>query len=74
MRCDLCGGRIEKKRVSYTLFYEGHWIIVEGVPAKVCQQCGEKLFSPKTVEELEKVIWNKRSPQKRIETPVYALN
>ena len=71
MRCDLCGGRVEKKFISYNLFYEGHWIIVENVPAKVCQQCGEKLFEPKVVEQLQKIIWNKGQPQKKIKTPVF---
>lgn len=56
MKCDLCGGKAERKLVDYTLFYEEHWIGVENVPAKVCQQCGEKLFEPKTVEHLQKII------------------
>lgn len=50
MRCDLCKGRVKQSFIGYTIFYEGHWIIVDNVPAKVCQQCGEKLFSPSTVE------------------------
>ena len=71
MRCDLCKGKVEKKIVSYSLFYEGHWIIVENVPAKVCQQCGEKLFDPKIVEHLQKIIWNKQAPCKKIKAPVF---
>jgi len=74
MKCDLCGGKVEKKLVSYTLFYEGHWIIVENVPAKVCRQCGEKLFSPPTVERLQKIIWGKKKPQRKIKTPVFDLS
>lgn len=60
--------------VSYTFFYEGRWIIVEDVPAKVCQQCEEKLFSPQVVERLQKIIWSKQRPQRRLETPVYSLS
>ena len=74
MRCDLCGGKVEKKLVGYTLFYEGHWIIVENVPAKVCRQCGEKLFDPKVVERLQRIIWNKQMPRKKIKTPVFNLS
>ena len=73
MRCDLCGGRLIKKETSYTIFYEGHWVIVEHVPAKVCLQCGESLFNPETVEALQKTIWSKRKPNKKIETPVFDL-
>lgn len=74
MRCDLCGGRVEKKLISYTLFYEGHWIIVENVPAKVCQQCGEKLFDPEAVGRLQKIIWDKQTPQKKIKIPIFDLS
>lgn len=71
MKCDLCGGKVSHQSTSYTLLYEGHWIIVENVPADVCQQCGEKLFAPETVEHLQKIIWGHRKPAKKIETPVY---
>jgi len=74
MKCDLCGGKVEKKLINYTLLYEGHWIIVENVPAKVCQQCGEKLFDPKVVERLQKIIWSKQTPQKKIKIPVFDLS
>ena len=73
MECDLCGGKIINKKVSYSLFYEGHWVIVENVPANICQQCGERLFAPEVVEELQNVIWSKKAPVKKIETPVFDL-
>jgi YgiT-type zinc finger domain-containing protein len=74
MRCDICGGKLEKKLVSYTLKYKGKWIIVENVPATVCVQCGEQLFSPDVVEKLQNVIWNKKKPTKQIKTPIYDLS
>jgi len=71
MKCDLCGGKVTQELTSYTLFYEGQWIIVENVPARVCHQCGEKLFTPQTVEKLQKIIWEHHKPVKKVETPVY---
>ncbi len=73
MKCDLCGGKVEKKLISYTLFYEGNWIVVENVPAKVCRQCGEKLFDPDTVDRLQNIIWSKQKPAKKIGMPVFNL-
>ena len=73
MKCDLCGGTVNEEKVSYTLFYEGHWIIVENVPAKVCNQCGEKLFDPDTVDRLQATIWKKQKPERKIKTPVFNL-
>lgn len=71
MRCELCGGKVVKKKTSYSVFYERHWLIVEDVPAKECLQCGERLFDPDTVELLQKTVWSKRKPDKKIETPVF---
>lgn len=72
--CDLCGGRVIEMKTSYIVFYEGHWLIVEDVPARVCQQCGEKLLDPDIVESLQHTIWSKRKPDKKIETPVFEFS
>jgi len=73
MKCDLCGGIYKKELMSYTLLYEGKRIIVENVPAYVCQRCGEKLFEPDIVEKLQNVIWGKKKAQREIKTPFYDL-
>ena len=71
MKCNLCGGIILEQETTYTLEIEGRFVMVENVPAKVCQQCGEMLFSPDVVERLQKTIWNNKKPEKTIETPVF---
>ena len=71
MKCDFCSGTVLSQQTSYTLFYQGKWIIVEHVPVLLCKQCGEKLFAPETVERLQQIIWDNRKPAKKIETPVY---
>lgn len=37
-------------RVTYTLEHGGKFYIIEHVPARVCQETGEQLFAPETVE------------------------
>lgn len=34
MKCDLCGGTVVDREVSYTIEFEGRLHIVEHVPAK----------------------------------------
>ena len=46
-------------------------IVVENVPAKVCVQCGERLYSAVTVERLQQTVWKKKTPSKVLETPVF---
>ena len=71
MACDLCGGPVVQREVSYTAQLNGKFVIVENVPAKVCGQCGESLFSPDTVERLQKTAWEQKSPVRILETPVF---
>ena len=56
MKCNLCGGTIVDRKVSYTIEDKRHLHIIEHVPAKECLQCGERLYSPKKVEKIQNAI------------------
>ncbi|MDW7991488.1 MAG: hypothetical protein RMK65_04970 [Anaerolineae bacterium] len=34
-------------------------------------ETGEQLFSPETVEHLQKIVWERRTPKRVIQVPVY---
>lgn len=57
--------------VTYTLELDGRFYIVEHVPARVCQETGEQLFSPETVERIQALIRGGQRPTRVVETPVY---
>lgn len=61
----------QEKLVTYTLELDGRFYIVEHVPARVCLETGEQLFSPDTAERLQKLIKESKTPCRIIETPVY---
>ena len=71
MACDVCGGRVVEGEVAYTVELHGKFVVVENVPAKVCGRCGENLFSPDTVERLQKTAWEQKNPVRIMETPVF---
>jgi YgiT-type zinc finger domain-containing protein len=71
MTCDLCRSPVIEQEVTYTVEVDGKWIIIEHVPAKVCLQCGEKLYSLETVEHLQEIAWGKKKPHRVIQTPVF---
>ena len=48
--------------VTYTLAHEGKFYIIEHVPARVCQETGEQLFAPDTVEHIQAIIQGKTKP------------
>lgn len=57
--------------VTYTVEHEGRLIVIEHVPARVCQETGEQLFSPETVEKIHALLKSDRKPAKTISAPVY---
>lgn len=56
MNCFMCRGNLEEKNVNYIVDLEDTIIIIKGVPAKVCSQCGEQYFDDKTAENIEKIV------------------
>jgi len=60
-----------EQRVTYTLEVKGRLIVIENVPARVNVETGEQLFSPDTVERLQKMIWEQNRPTGVIQVPVY---
>lgn len=63
--------RFVDQRVTYTLQVDGKVVIVENVPARVCLDTGEPYFAPKTVEQLQELIWRRREPDRFVQTPVF---
>lgn len=59
------------QKVTYTLFKDGKFYIIENVPARVNVETGEQFFAPQTVEHLRQIIAGNRQPRRMIETPVY---
>lgn len=64
MTCDVCGSPLKDHPVTYTIQIADKFVLVEHVPAQVCGQCGEHLYSPETVERLQQTVWDERSPSR----------
>ena len=56
MDCFICKGKLEEKKVNYIADLEDTIIIIKGVPAKVCTQCGEQYFDDETTENIERIV------------------
>jgi hypothetical protein len=60
-----------EQEMTYPLYVEDRFIIVENVPVRVCLETGEMLFAPETVERLQHIAWKQLKPNRIIETAVY---
>jgi len=49
---------------------EGKVYMFKNVPARVCEETGERLFAPETLERIQQIIWENEPPQRFIQTPV----
>ena len=56
MKCDLCPGQYVDKRIVVPLKRDGRTVFVEDVPARVCDICGDRLYSESTFSQLFALI------------------
>lgn len=70
MNCFMCKGDLEEKKVNYVVDLEETIIIIKGVPAKVCKQCGEQYFDDEIAENIEKIV----NQLKELSTEVTIVN
>ena len=56
MKCLYCKSVLVQKKVSYTANRRGYHLIVDDVPAWVCEQCGEPLFDEETVDLIQDIL------------------
>lgn len=72
--CNVCQGKTKSTLTTYTQRYKDQIVIVENVPAWVCEQCGETYFDPEVVERIQGLIWSGAAPTRTVTTPVYDLS
>ena len=60
-----------EKGVTHHIEVDGQLILVKNVPARVNVEMGERMFAPKTMKHLQKIVRRRRLPACTIETPVY---
>ena len=56
MKCLICKENLVDKKVNYFVDLENTIIIIKGVPAKVCTECGEKFYEDETAENIDRIV------------------
>jgi YgiT-type zinc finger domain-containing protein len=59
------------EKVTYTIEVNSKLTVIEQVPARVCLETGEQLFSAETVERIQQLISSKQKPARMMEVPVF---
>ncbi|MBQ9486415.1 MAG: type II toxin-antitoxin system MqsA family antitoxin [Selenomonadaceae bacterium] len=59
MKCLICkSGMLNDGLETYFATLKTGYVIIENVPCKKCEQCGEILFSASVIEKIEKLLDN----------------
>lgn len=71
MKCNIrgCHGEYEDRLIVHTVNYQGEMFLINDVPAEVCDVCGDTLFKPDTVRQIERMLQTEMQPVKTV--PLY---
>ena len=56
MECQYCRGNLVRSQASYAVSRKGYHLIMDDLPAWVCEQCGEPLFSEEAVDVIQEML------------------
>ena len=69
--CDYCGGTLIPRTTHIEFRVKGELIMIEEVPAEVCNRCGEKYLSAEVDAGIEQLLKNKPAAERTITVPVF---
>lgn len=71
-RCHVCGATNAKKAFMSEIFQiDGKHVLVEQIPATVCERCGEATFSQDTTEKIRRMLHGEGKPRKSVNLDVF---
>ena len=56
MECFHCKGKMKKGETSYTVNRKDYHLVLDHVPAFICEQCGEPYFEENGIELVQQII------------------
>lgn len=68
--CHLCNGHLQPQKITRLERFEGNWVLVENVPALVCEQCGETYYTPQAHDLVLDAVTSKK-PTRTEQVKVY---
>lgn len=69
--CPYCHtGRIEPRKAVYVQYHTPDLIVVDRIPALVCDNCGEKSYDPDALKNLQQLLWSTSQETWRPQSPL----
>ena len=71
-RCHVCGSdEYHEELVSEVFQIDGKPVLVENIPARVCNRCGEPVYSRETTEKIRQMLHSQVKPIRTVRMPVF---
>ena len=75
LRCKYCGCETNEDIIKAALWTNEGLIVIEDIPARLCEGCGEQFFEEEITQRIQQIITYPVSKAKRqIRAPVYSLS
>ena len=73
-RCHVRGGTSAREDlVSEVFTIDGRRVLVERIPAQLCERCGEPTFSRATTEKVRRLVHGEGRPVRTVPLDVFAM-
>ena len=72
--CEYCPGHIQQQKITLDYRRGDDLMVIENVPAGVCDRCREQYFDAHTVKLLEQVFAHPPKTRRRIQVPVLTFD
>ena len=75
-RCPVCGGSLLAKPTTQDVRHGTELIVIENVPALVCQHCGEQWLLPGVMKGMDAILRarSEQLPIRSLEVPVFQFD
>jgi YgiT-type zinc finger domain-containing protein len=73
MKCLVCHHDMVERKITLDLRIGEDLVIIEEVPATVCENCGEQVFTPEVTRQVQAVAQERKARARTILVPVFSL-
>jgi YgiT-type zinc finger domain-containing protein len=72
--CPVCHHAMTHALVRHVQTWHDRVVVFDNVPAEVCNQCGETLFTGPVVDKLNSLLWSMAPATRTLQASVYDLS
>ncbi|MBL8131021.1 MAG: type II toxin-antitoxin system MqsA family antitoxin [Anaerolineae bacterium] len=73
-QCRMCGGSLHPATINHIQPFEGRYVLIEHLPALVCERCGETYLTPDSHDLIVRILQGSSTPTRIEPVAVYDLS